>query len=339
MEVDSALLTELSKDEIIQAPKLDGVFSIDDFMGDCEAEHAALKAEKSASNAQKRSALGKVKPAPGPGPGPVAIGARSSKYIVLLHNKYQSLGIPQPFFDIQGSSDQGWRGELSFPGLDADELRGIKDERIYTSKQDVKEVLSEKALEILTRLEKQGKVKKVATDARVRSSKYKVALHDKCQKAGLPGPFYDPVGSTASGFSGVISFPGLDLDELNLKDDAHFPSKAEANEAVSKLALEALEKAEQEGKLARYGKAKGPAKQAPKEKEEPGPNYVGQLLGAPTIFSAYFNMKLTCLQNINVLLELPSLPTMTTASVHCSHARSLLNRSSSTTRRPSARSK
>lgn len=276
MEVDHKLI-ELSKDGVAQAPKLDGVFSMEDYIGEYEAKHAANKAEKSASTALKRSAPGKVTSAPGPGP--VAIGARSSKYTVLLHNKYQALGIPQPLFDIQGRGDQGWSGEVSFPGLDADELQGIKDETIYSSKPEAKEMLSEKALEILTRLEQQGRVKKVAPNARVRSSKCKVAVHDKCQKLGLPYPFYEATGSTELGWCGNVRFPGRDLDEFDLKDEARFPSKAEAYEAVSKLALGALEKAEIEGKLERFGKAKGPARQAPKEKEQPGPNYVGQLLG------------------------------------------------------------
>jgi hypothetical protein len=185
MEIDRAVLTELSKDEVVQAPRLDGVFSMEDFMGDYEANRAALKAEKSASNAFKRSAPSKSTPKPAPGP--IAIGARSSKY--------------------------------------------------------------------------------------------KVAVHDKCQKLGIPNAFYEATGDAGSGFSGVVSFPGSNLDELNFKDEARYPSKTEAYEAVSKFAFEALEKAEQEGRLARFGRVKGPAHQTPKEKEEPGPNYVGQLLG------------------------------------------------------------
>jgi hypothetical protein len=277
MEIDRAVLTELSKDEVVQAPRLDGVFSMEDFMGDYEANRAALKAEKSASNAFKRSAPSKSTPKPAPGP--IAIGARSSKYTILLHNKYQALGIPQPNFDIRESGDQVWSGEVSFPGSTPAELQGIKDENVFNSKAEAKEALSEKAYEILTQLEKQGRVQQVVTNARVRTSKYKVAVHDKCQKLGIPNAFYEATGDAGSGFSGVVSFPGSNLDELNFKDEARYPSKTEAYEAVSKFAFEALEKAEQEGRLARFGRVKGPAHQTPKEKEEPGPNYVGQLLG------------------------------------------------------------
>ncbi|EAT81248.2 hypothetical protein SNOG_11540 [Parastagonospora nodorum SN15] len=255
-------------DVAVQVPKLEGVYSIDDFMGkEAEARHAALKAEKSAAASKKAVNTG-----------PVALGSRSSKHTIDLHAKYQALGIPQPMFNFHGDSSRGWSGDVGFPGLDADELQDIKVDAMYPSKQEAKEELSKLALEILTRLEEQGRIQKVTPDARVRTSKHRVALHDKCQKSGYPQPSFEYAGSNQKGWSAEIVFPGLELDELNIKDETRFLNKQEAKEAVSKLALEALEIAEQEGKLERFGRAKGPATQAPKEKEEPGPNYVGQLL-------------------------------------------------------------
>jgi hypothetical protein len=262
-------------------PKLDGVFSIEEFMGaEAEARHAALKAEKAAATGQKGAAPSNTKAVKiAPSAAPVALGSRSSKYTVDLHAKYQALGISQPMFTFNRSSDRGWSGEVSFPGLDADELQDIKDNTIYSSKQQVKEGLSKQALEILLRLEQQGRIKKVTTDARVRTSQYRVALHDKCQKGGLPQPHFEYTGSNDHGWSAEIMFHGLELDELNIKDETRFANKQEAREAVSKQALEALGVAETEGKLERFGKAKGPAQHAPKEKEGPGPNYTGMLLG------------------------------------------------------------
>lgn len=259
----------------VHVPKLEGVYSIDDYMGkEAEARHAALKAEKSAVASKKAVNTG-----------PVALGSRSSKHIIDLHAKYQALGIPQPMFNFHGDSSRGWCGDVGFPGLDADELQDIKVDAMYPSKQEAKEELSKVALEILTRLEKLGMIHKVTSDARVRTSKHRVALHDKCQKGGFPQPSYEYTGNEQKGWSAEITFPGLELDELNIKEDTRFLNKQEAREAVSKRALEALEIAEQEGKLERFGRAKGPAKQAPKEKEEPGPNYVGQLLGTSyTVF-------------------------------------------------------
>lgn len=284
MEIDHAVQAE---DDAFHAPKIDGVFSIEDFLGaEAEARHAALKAERSATAGQNRTApssinaINSIQPA-----GPVALGSQSSKHTVDLHAKYQALGIPQPMFTFHGSSDRGWSGEVSFPGLDADELQDIKDDTIYSSKKEAKEGLSKQALEILVRLEEQGKIMKVEAAARVRTSQFKIQLHDTCQKMGLPYPIYSDVGSTASGWSASISFLGLELDGLELVNQARFSNKKEAREAVSKQALDALETAESQGKLEKFGKAKGSLVQAPREKEEPGPNYTGQLLGAYSTMS------------------------------------------------------
>ncbi|KAF1914346.1 hypothetical protein BDU57DRAFT_578231 [Ampelomyces quisqualis] len=263
-------------------PKLDGVYSLDDFMGSAEVEHAALKAARFAKAAQNKAASRKSKVStPKLGGGPVAVGARSSTNTIALHEKYQALGIPQPSFSYGGSSVQGWHGEVSFPGLDVEELQGIKDATIYSNKQEAKEKLSGRALEILTRLESEGKVKKMTADARAKSSKYKVALHDKHQKLGIPQPFFDFTGSTDEGWTAEISFPGVEVNGLQgktLKNDAPFPNKQEAREALSKLALELVETAEAEGHFDKFAKVKGPSQLETQEKKGPGPNYTGQLL-------------------------------------------------------------
>jgi hypothetical protein len=259
MEIDSLPTTHAGHD----TARLDGVLSMDDFVSSYGAQSAANKAAKST-------------PGPKLGAGPIALGARSSKHTQDLHNKYQKLGIQQPVFTYQGSSDSGWCGEVSFPGLQ-DELQGIKDETMYPSKQQAKEEISGHALAILERLEKEGTVKKVkAHSARV--SKHTVALHDKCQKLGVPQPFFTYDGSTESGWCAQVGFPGM-AEIQDVRDDKYHASKGEAKEAVSGQVLEVIEKAEREGMFDKFDKAKGPAHQAPKEKEEPGPNYVGQLLG------------------------------------------------------------
>ena len=91
---------------------------------------------------------------------PVAVGARSSKHTILLHEKYQALGIAQPVFTYGGGSLEGWSVSVKFPGLEgADELQGLSIERKYNSKQEAKEAVSEKALATLEELEREGRVK------------------------------------------------------------------------------------------------------------------------------------------------------------------------------------
>jgi hypothetical protein len=281
MDTNNATATNTS-DNASHASKLDGVISMDDFMSGYGADYAAKKAAKSVASTQNKAAGSKPKPiTPTPGLGPVAIGARSSKSTIALHEKYQALGIPQPLFTYEGSSDRGWHGTVSFPGLDADELQDIKDDTVHSNKQEVKEGLSEKALAILSRLENEGKVKKMSPDARAKSSKYKVALHDKHQKLGIQQPFFAYTGSTEKGWVAEVTFPGLKGNELpvqSLKNDTPFPNKQEAREALSKHALDLISAAESTGAFDKFAKTRGPSHQAAQEKKDAGPNYVGQLL-------------------------------------------------------------
>ncbi|KAH7390979.1 hypothetical protein DE146DRAFT_767142 [Phaeosphaeria sp. MPI-PUGE-AT-0046c] len=273
--VDNATTLAPAIDGTVSGTKLDGVFSMDEYMAKFNAEKAAR--ETATGVPQKPGKASKV--VPQPGQGPVAVGARTSKYTVALHEKYQALGLPPPSFDYRGSSDYGWTGTISFPGLDAPELQGIKDEKVYSGKQAVKEALSERALPILNQLVEAGVVKKMDAGTRARSSKYRVALHDKHQKLGLPQPFFEHTGSTEQGWTATISFPGIEAFKAKtLKNTAPTKSKQEATEAVSKVAFELIEDAEREGIFASSAKAKGTAQMQAQEKKEPGPNYTGQLL-------------------------------------------------------------
>ncbi|CAA9966904.1 hypothetical protein PTMSG1_10263 [Pyrenophora teres f. maculata] len=90
---------------------------------------------------------------------PIAVGARSSKNTILLHEKYQALGIPQPAFTYGGSSTEGWNVSVSFPGLQGvEELQGLGMNKMFNSKQEAKEAVSEKALAVLEELEREGRV-------------------------------------------------------------------------------------------------------------------------------------------------------------------------------------
>lgn len=165
-------------------PVNNGVFKLDDF----------LKAEKHARDAANASAIAtpppkKGKPSQNVAPlVPVAIGARSSKHTILLHDKYQKLGIPQPVFMYGGGGDIGWTVEVNFPGLKAGELQGIKEKGRFNSKQEAKEASSKTALKILERLESEGKVKKVEKSKRKSVSAAVPAQQGKVEKE--PGPNY-----------------------------------------------------------------------------------------------------------------------------------------------------
>ena len=143
---------------------LDGVISMDDFMIQNKHAHEAQKlvqeTKQSAPPPSKKPKTpnGKTTPLI-----PVAVGARSSRHTILLHEKYQALGIPQPLFTYGGGSETGWTVSVSFPGLDdAEELQGLKfeEEKKFNSKQEAKEAMSQKALGVLEELEKEGRVKK-----------------------------------------------------------------------------------------------------------------------------------------------------------------------------------
>jgi hypothetical protein len=279
MDVDTATTLSPMDDDAVSGTKLQGICSMDEFMADFNAGNAPRKS----APAVKQRPSKKIKVAPQPGQGLVAVGARTSKHTVALHEKCQALGLPVPSFDYSGGSEHGWTGTVSFPGLDVSALQGIKIEKIYPSKQEVKEALSERALPILTRLVDEGVVTKTTAETRSKSSKYKVALHDKHQKLGLPQPFFECMGSTEQGWIATLRFAGVEaFEDTTLKTSYPTRSKQEATEEVSKMAYELVEGAERDGKFTSYAKVKGPAQIQTQEKKGPGPNYTGQLLGTFT---------------------------------------------------------
>jgi hypothetical protein len=124
-------------------------------------------------------------------------------------------------------------------------------------------------------------VQPVAVGAR--SSQHTVKLHDLHQKLAIPRPVFTYTGDSVTKFAVEVNFPGLvDAEELQgLKEEGRFNSKQEAKEASSKSALAILERLVEEGRITKAKKPKGePTQQQPKEKEELGENFVGQLLGA-----------------------------------------------------------
>lgn len=142
---------------------LDGVFKIEDFINQHKDAHQAQVLVREAKNAasagppskktKNNENVASLKP--------VAVGARSSKHTILLHEKYQALGTPQPLFTYGGSGETGWTVSVSFPGLDnANELQGLSADKKFNSKQEAKEAMSQKALTVLEGLEKEGRIQK-----------------------------------------------------------------------------------------------------------------------------------------------------------------------------------
>jgi hypothetical protein len=135
---------------------IEGVMKIDDYLNMHQADHDA-HIPTPAAPAPKKSKPNNENAAPLL---PVAVGARSSKHTILLHERCQALGIPQPLFTYGGGGDSGWTISVSFPGLDVEELQDINEEGKFNSKQEAKEASSKTALAILEELVKEGKVKK-----------------------------------------------------------------------------------------------------------------------------------------------------------------------------------
>ena len=163
MEVDypsqpSTLTSAHTGNASVTVP-IDGVMSLDDFLSTHQADHDAHVAAREAAKAppaKKPKTSEDLTP-----PQPVAVGARSSKFTILLHEKYQALAIPQPVFTFNGNGVTGWAVEVSFPGLpNAEELQSLQEEGRFNSKQEAKEAASKTALTILERLVEQGRVAK-----------------------------------------------------------------------------------------------------------------------------------------------------------------------------------
>jgi hypothetical protein len=161
MEVDyathpSMVASAHAGDAAVTIP-MAGVMSLDDFLSANQEDHDAfLAARKEANRPAKKSKTKSSTPVQ-----PVAVGARSSKHTILLHEQYQALAIPQPVFTYQGDGVTKFSVEVSFPGLaNAEELQGLKEEGRFNSKQEAKEAASKSALAILERLVEEGRITK-----------------------------------------------------------------------------------------------------------------------------------------------------------------------------------
>jgi hypothetical protein len=274
MEVDypvqpASLPSAYAADDAVSNAKLDGVFTMDEFLSNHGPEHATMKAARTASAAMKMPL------------GLVPVGARSSKHTIALHMKYQALRIPQPSFTFDDSQGEGWTVEVNFPGLENEELQGIKNSERYASKHEAKEGLSERALEILTRLEGEGKVKQ-AESAEARYSKYTALVNEKVQQLGIRQPSVEYSGDSQSGWTAEGSFPGFEIEELHGLEGECRQNKKEAKESLFERVWEIIKSAESAGRIKGSTGVKGQAQQ-PQVKEEPSPNYVGQLLGTYSV--------------------------------------------------------
>ncbi|CBX97556.1 hypothetical protein LEMA_P089650.1 [Plenodomus lingam JN3] len=203
MEIDtSTALPVLPGTLTVNDPTQHGVFKLEDYLAQHKADHeASLLAREQASKAGVKT--GKTTPTPPPAKKakkasaeatapltPVAVGARSSKNTILLHEKYQALALPQPLFTYSGGSDVGWSVAVSFPGLEVEELQGVKQEGTFNSKQEAKEAVSKIALELLERMIEEGKVDGRAGKRKGRKSSGGVEEGEKSNQIKGPGPNY-----------------------------------------------------------------------------------------------------------------------------------------------------
>lgn len=118
-----------------------------------------------------------------------------------------------------------------------------------------------------------------------RSSEHIMALNNRYQALGIAQPQFEFEGRSELGWTVRVAFPGLeDIEVLqNIPSQGRFSSKGEAKEALSKVALDLLNKLEAEGSLqasSRYKRLDSSTNgiqpnQPPTEVTE---NYIGQLL-------------------------------------------------------------
>jgi hypothetical protein len=199
MEVETSPLPTMfdtAHDENKRAGDLDGIFDLDVYLKGLTRE--ATKNVIPSKKVKQNNASNAFNPNNTTPLTPVAVGSRSSKHTILLHEKYQALALPQPFFAYAGGSETGWTVSVSFPGLkdvegeDLEELQGFKmldgeESKRFNSKQEAKEALSKKALEVLEALEDEGRIKK-AEKARKKSVAGQVQQQVKEEKE--PGENY-----------------------------------------------------------------------------------------------------------------------------------------------------
>ncbi|KAL1795158.1 hypothetical protein ACET3X_006974 [Alternaria dauci] len=233
---------------------LDGVFKMEDFINQHKDAHQAQMLAREAKNAasglfpsKKTKTNEKVAPLK-----PVAVGARSSKHTILLHEKYQALGIPQPLFTYGGGSETGWTVSVNFPGLDnADELQGLSEDKKFNSKQEAKEAMSQRALAVLEGLEKEGRIQKAEKSKKKKSAASQDVQQAKEEKepgenyigqilefqraTNAPQPTYTDYQS-GQRFACILTIEGLDKEFGST--DKLFSSKKAARRDAARHAVE-----------------------------------------------------------------------------------------------------
>jgi hypothetical protein len=112
---------------------------------------------------------------------PTLISARSSKNTILLHEKYQFYALQPPEFVFEGGSDVGWSCKVRFLGEEIGMKDGAEGEKMFSSKQEAKEVLSGRALEVLAKQVEEGKVVKPKKEG---GKKKKKVMHVEGGKEG-----------------------------------------------------------------------------------------------------------------------------------------------------------
>ncbi|RYN46231.1 hypothetical protein AA0114_g8386 [Alternaria tenuissima] len=232
---------------------LDGVFKIEDFINQHKDAHQAQVLVREAKNAasagppskktKNNENVASLKP--------VAVGARSSKHTILLHEKYQALGTPQPLFTYGGSGETGWTVSVSFPGLDnADELQGLSADKKFNSKQEAKEAMSQKALTVLEGLEKEGRIQKAEKSKKKSAGSQPVQQVKEEKEPGenyvgqilefqratdSPQPTYTDYQS-GQRFACILTIEGLDMEFGSINN--LFSSKKAARRDAARRAVE-----------------------------------------------------------------------------------------------------
>ncbi|OAL47312.1 hypothetical protein IQ07DRAFT_516181 [Pyrenochaeta sp. DS3sAY3a] len=156
----TSTITEQIDKSSPSSPPQKTVFDIDEFVALHQPAHDALVQARAAAKLPQPKKQ-KINPQNAVPLTPVAIGARSSKFTILFHEKYQGLGLANPEFTWSGDSDRGWSVAVSFAELgDVPEVQGLSEEGRYPNKQAAKEALCRKALGVLEELEREGRVGK-----------------------------------------------------------------------------------------------------------------------------------------------------------------------------------
>ncbi|KAF1973693.1 hypothetical protein BU23DRAFT_463741 [Bimuria novae-zelandiae CBS 107.79] len=136
--------------------------------------------------AQRKASTPSVAP---PALEPRVIAARSSKYTIELHEKYQELGIPRPVFVFESDSTEGWRAKTEFLG------KQLRVESACGSKQEAKERLSELCVGVVREMEDAGLLSKAPKAKKASLEKEPVVnyigqLLEFQRSTGSPQPVY-----------------------------------------------------------------------------------------------------------------------------------------------------